>query len=197
MTNRMANECPRRLVVDHWPLVVLLFVYLVITVAYSVVGPIFEPPEEWNHFRYVQHLIQHRVLPVLEAGQPSESHQPPLYYVLSALLVALVDTSDFPALKAQSNPFRGYHSWEVGRDNKNLLLHGPWDGWPYRNTSLAVHLIRWMSVLMAPLSLATMACGWTRSRSGPATGSSRPIALPFRLTRLPGHIRWCWDCTIR
>jgi len=148
MTNRMANKCPRRLIVDHWPLVVLLFVYLVVAVAYSVVGPIFEPPEEWNHFRYVQYLIQYRALPVLEVGQPSESHQPPLYYTLSALLIALVDTSDFPALKAQSNPFRGYHSWEVGRDNKNLLLHGPWDGWPYRNTSLAVHLIRWMSVLM-------------------------------------------------
>lgn len=144
----MTRKRLQRLVLDHWLLVILLFVYVVMAVAYSVVGPIFEPPEEVNHFRYVQYLIKHRTLPVLEMGEPSEYHQPPLYYILSALLAAPVDTYDFPTLEAQINPFRGYHYWEVGHDNKNIWLHGPWDGWPYRHTSLAIHLIRWMSVLM-------------------------------------------------
>jgi hypothetical protein len=55
---------------------------------YSMVNPLFESPDEWLHFRYVRALIDQRALPVQSPVEQTEFHQPPLYYVLGALIAA-------------------------------------------------------------------------------------------------------------
>jgi hypothetical protein len=125
----------------------LLFTYVILAVGYSLVDPIFEPPDEHLHFAYVRYLVEHRRLPQLVEGQLTEYHQPPLYYAAAALINAWVPADDFPRLLGLRNPFTRFNHGELSRDNKNLWLHGPWDAFPYRGTALAVHLIRLFTVL--------------------------------------------------
>ena len=69
---------------------VLLGLYVVLAFAFSVANPIFESPDEWLHYDYVRTLIETRQLPVQQEGVQSEVHQPPLYYVLNALVAAFI-----------------------------------------------------------------------------------------------------------
>jgi hypothetical protein len=46
------------------------------------------------------------------------------------------------------NPFWAYRYWEVGHDNKNQYLHGPEEDFPFQGITLAVYVVRWMTVLI-------------------------------------------------
>ena len=65
-------------------LLAVLFVGLGIT--YSISVPIFEAPDEYHHYFYIQHLLDGNSLPIQQDGvdQPwaQEGSQPPLYYCL-------------------------------------------------------------------------------------------------------------------
>jgi 4-amino-4-deoxy-L-arabinose transferase-like glycosyltransferase len=132
---------------ENTALAVIMVFYVVLALGYNIADPIFEPPDEIFHYGFVRYIQQERALPAaqLEAGL-SEYHQPPLYYIVSALLTAWVPTPDY-AEQAQPNPFWGYNIGEVGRDNKNQFLHGPDQRFPYQGTVLAVHLIRLLSTV--------------------------------------------------
>jgi hypothetical protein len=68
----------------------ILALAFVIRIAYAVVTPPFQAPDEYSHYSYVRFIHESRQLPV----QPSpavrpeelEFHQPPLYYLLAAPL---------------------------------------------------------------------------------------------------------------
>lgn len=139
----------------------LLVAYFILALGYGAVNPPFEGSEERNQFLYVRHLIEKRSLPVLQPGQPSENHQPPLYYTLAAGLTWWINAADFPEPVLQPNPFRGYRYWEVGVDNKNQYLHGPWDDPRYSPTALAVRLIRGLSALFG---VGTVLLTWLLAR---------------------------------
>jgi 4-amino-4-deoxy-L-arabinose transferase-like glycosyltransferase len=129
---------------------VLLGFYLALALAYNFIFPPFEPTDEIDHFRYVRYLVENRRLPVFRLGELSESHQPPLYYALAAALAWPFPADALPQYQTQRvNPYRGFRYWEPGLDNKNLFLHGPWDAWPFRGVSLALHIAR----------LASLVCG--------------------------------------
>jgi 4-amino-4-deoxy-L-arabinose transferase-like glycosyltransferase len=134
--------------VSRLPLIVLLAAYFVLATALSLLNPLFESPDEVYHVAYVKYLKEQHSLPVLETGALSEFHQAPLYYTLGALAAAPIALDDYDALAARPNPFRSYRYWEPGVDNKNVFLHGPWDAPPYHDTTLAVHVVRLLSVLM-------------------------------------------------
>ena len=73
----------------------LLGVFVALAVAYGVVNPLFESPDELPHYRYVRDLVETRRLPVLELDGPQlESHQPPLYYTISALVAGWTSDED-------------------------------------------------------------------------------------------------------
>ncbi len=129
-------------------LVGILLLYFGLALGYGAANPPFEGSEERNQFRYVRYLVEKRQLPQLQPGKPSENHQPPLYYALAAVLTGWLSADDFPTPVVQDNPFRGYHYWETGVDNKNQFLHGPWDDPRYSSTALAVRLIRGLSALL-------------------------------------------------
>ena len=128
---------------------VIVLLYLGLGVAYSVVNPIFESPDEALNYDNIRYLIEQRRLPVLEPGKPTKAHHPPLYYVLGALLTFWVPNEHFDAVVERTNPFWAYHLWEPGVDNKSLYLHDPMlESFPYRDVALGVHLVRWLSLLM-------------------------------------------------
>jgi hypothetical protein len=69
--------------------------YLVLGVMYSVVTLVFEAPDESYHFLVIQHIVQHRGLPIQRAdvrgAWEQEGSQPPLYYLIGSLLVGCID----------------------------------------------------------------------------------------------------------
>ena len=95
-----------------WVLALIVICYLVLGTLYAVLTPKWQAPDEPAHFNYIKHLAEKGRLPVLQPGDypyqyleeikaakfpPSmpisairyESHQPPLYYALGALVYRL------------------------------------------------------------------------------------------------------------
>ncbi|NOZ49841.1 MAG: hypothetical protein GXP37_07295 [Chloroflexi bacterium] len=151
----------------------LLFVlYVLLAVTYSLFNPIFEAPDEHQHTFFIQYLIEQHRLPVLnpetarpwhEEGFPpqpytdiwaQEGGQPPLYYLLGALLVAPLDT-EAAASQVHLNPHANIGNPRLP-GNKNRMIHTADEAWPWHGLPLAVHVLRLFSVL---LGLGTLLVG--------------------------------------
>jgi len=139
-------------------LAIILVGYMVLAVIYSVVTPIFEPPDEVFHFPLIDHIADTGRLPVqdpaIETLWHQEGSQPPLYYVLSASLVKLIDRSDLEA-RQERNPHARI-GVGLATDNQVIVLHD-WEAesFPWQKTTLAVHIIRFFSIL---LGAGTITC---------------------------------------
>ncbi|MCP4536120.1 MAG: hypothetical protein GY832_03145 [Chloroflexi bacterium] len=129
--------------------VLLLGVYLVLAVSYSLSNPLYESTDELAHFRYVRHIATYYELPVQQRHVPrAQSHHPPLYYTLGALACGWVPVTQDVYYAPVENSFWGYRQWEVGNDNKNQYLHGDDERFPFYGITLAVYLVRWMTVII-------------------------------------------------
>jgi len=135
----------------HKGIITILALYLVLGVTYSLVTPVFEASDELWHYPMVKYIADNWSLPVQDPEHvgpwKQEGSQPPLYYALGALLTAWIDTSDMAQVR-RLNPH--VDNGVVTPDgNINLVVHDPArESFPWRGTVLAVHLIRFMSVLM-------------------------------------------------
>jgi len=152
----------RNLLGEHWPIVSILFAFLILATCYSVVTPVFEAPDEPAHYFYIKYIADTASLPVItetsEEPWASEGHQPPLYYSLGALVTALVDTSDAPQL-LQRNPHANLGR-PMAPGNKNIFVHSDEERFPYHGAVLAVHLVRLLSTLFGAVTvLATYLIG--------------------------------------
>lgn len=134
----------------------IIVAFIILGAVYSVVTPIFEASDELWHYPVVDYMAQGNGLPVQDpmAAQlwRQEGSQPPLYYALGALLTTWVDTSDLPEVR-RSNPHADIGVLTAD-GNVNLTVHTEREGFPYRGTTLAVHLVRWMSVVMGAVTVA-------------------------------------------
>lgn len=129
--------------------------FAILGLIYSLTTPIFEAPDELYHFAYVRYVAERGALPVqgARAGEEAaqqEASQPPLYYLLAAPLARLVDTSDFAAVA--HNPFAA-PGLPHNDGNKNVVLHGAGESFPYQGTVLAVHLVRLLSLALGLVSV--------------------------------------------
>jgi 4-amino-4-deoxy-L-arabinose transferase-like glycosyltransferase len=124
----------------------LLAVYAVLALAYSFAQPPFEPSDEQYQFGYVHYLVENRTLPIARRGELSGYHHPPLFFVLAALISGPFPSTDLAEYDARINPYARFRHWEPSLDNKNLYIHGPWDGWPFQDTALAVRVARLLSL---------------------------------------------------
>ncbi len=91
-----------QIVHPHRWLLLILALYVVLALAYSVLTPMWEAPDEPSHYAYAQYLLTERALPPPQPPQTAnfyeknyavslyEWYQPPLYYALVALPVSLV-----------------------------------------------------------------------------------------------------------
>lgn len=138
--------------VETWCLVALLCVHVLLGIYWSVTIPIWEAHDEDGHYYFVRYLATEHSLPPRGWKSPSrndESHQPPLYYILAAVPVSLVNVDDDASPKL--NP---YVFWTYAQGGVNRVVHDPVaEAWPYRGTYLAIHLARWVSVLVGALGL--------------------------------------------
>ena len=144
----------------HRSALLITCLFVALGVIYSVSSPLFEPSDEHNHYPFVQHLATGGGLPIQRAGEKTlwgqEGSQPPLYYAVAALLTSWVNTGDMDALLYR-NPHdrRGVPGTA---DNAAMYIHTEREAFPWRDTVLAVHLIRLFSVL---LGAGTILCTYT------------------------------------
>lgn len=128
--------------------VVILFI--VLGAYYSVANPLYEAPDENMHTDYVFHLVTDRRLPVQEVGRLAGAHHPPLYYLLAALPTSLLNLSDTTG-RWTGNP---YFMRAPGTSaNQINALHSADELFPWRGYSLAVHVMRLMSVLLGAITI--------------------------------------------
>lgn len=133
----------------------LLLTYVALSLVYDQATPTFEASDEVWHYAVVREIADGRGLPVWEEGEHTtfrqEGGQPPLYYLASALLSNWVDDSDFPQ-RFVYNPFA--HAGVPGTDsNVNLMEHSSQERFPWRGTTLAVRIVRWMSIVMGAITV--------------------------------------------
>jgi 4-amino-4-deoxy-L-arabinose transferase-like glycosyltransferase len=162
----------------HWILTVIVGGYVVLGVAYSLVNPILESPDEVLNYENVRFLVREQSLPVLQPDEVSKAHHPPLYYVLGALVTFWTSDENLQGIVAQVNPFWA-RELEPGVDNKNLYLHDPTlEG--FHDVGLGVLLLRWMSLLMG---VGTILCVYGTARElfprrlSLATGAAALVAF--------------------
>ena len=131
-------------------LTTILIVFVALGVIYSAATPIFEASDEVSHYAVVQHLADTGALPVQQPGVKTsweqEGSQPPLYYLLVSPLARVIDTRD-AAERMVRNPHAAPGDPALDA-NRNLVIHSPAEDFPWRNTALTVHLIRFLSILM-------------------------------------------------
>lgn len=65
-------------------LVVLVVVYLILALTFSLRTRAFEADDEGAHTQYVEYIVRHDAIPQISKTNLQESHQPPLYYLLTA-----------------------------------------------------------------------------------------------------------------
>lgn len=162
----------------------ILLLYLMLAGAYSVVIPLFEAPDEVWHYGYVHWIASGRGLshPDDAGGAgvkqyAQEGSQPPLYYLVAALLTASItgpasgaQAQDEWAVSVRYNPHAAIGDAEAW-GNRNNLLHGGWDEWPWQGIALGAHLARFFSIL---LGAATVVFAYLCGRllvGSPASGS--------------------------
>lgn len=133
-------------------LIGILAAYVLLGLTYSLVTPIFEASDELWHYPMVKYLADNGLaLPPQDPANPGawrqEGSQPPLYYMLTAVLTGWIDTSDMETVR-RLNP----HA-DIGvvrpDGNANMIVHRPnEENFPPSGTVLAVHLARFFSVLL-------------------------------------------------
>jgi hypothetical protein len=128
--------------------IVAAFVLLGLT--YSVVTPVFEASDEKWHYPMVKYIADNWSLPVqvpgVETPWRQEGSQAPLYYALAAAATFWIDTSDMEAVR-HLNPHADAGATPDG--NVNLVVHDPaLERFPWCGTVPAVHIVRFLSVLM-------------------------------------------------
>lgn len=134
---------------ERWAALILT-AFVLLGVLYGVVNPALESPDEIFHYPYVAHLVEGRGLPVqrpdVHTMMEQEASQPPLYYALMAALSFWIDGSDLPTVR-YLNPHARI-GIPLAQDNKNIVVHPEPERFPWRGTVLAVHWVRFWSLLM-------------------------------------------------
>jgi len=136
---------------------ILLAVFVVLALVYAWATPVFEASDELWHFGMIQHIAETGQLPVQQPGietiYEQEGSQPPLYYLIGALIVSPLDRSDFEAVRAANPHVKAGIPGAL--DNKNLVLrttpHPPLTG-----TVLAVMIVRLFSIALGVVTVAAI-----------------------------------------
>ncbi|MBN1955225.1 MAG: glycosyltransferase family 39 protein [Anaerolineae bacterium] len=173
-------------------LALIVALYLLLGLAYSIANPILESPDEELNYENIRYLVTQRKLPVLTADEATKAHHPPLYYVAAALLTFWTPNENFEAIAGRINPFWAYRLWESGVDNKCIYLHDPeLEDLPYRDAALGIHLVRWFSLLLGAgtvLLVYATARELFRARPALAVGAAALVAFNPMFIYISGSV---------
>jgi hypothetical protein len=141
---------------NRWHLPVIVALFVLMAGAYSVVTPLFEAPDEVWHYGYVYWVAGGNGLAAPDktdglAFWAQEGSQPPLYYLLAGLLTGPLPRGDW-ATSVRYNPHAALGNAD-SFGNRNYLLHGAWDAWPWRGIALSAHLARLCSILLGAVTV--------------------------------------------
>lgn len=131
---------------------IVMVLFIVVAGVYSVVTPLFEMSDELWHYPMVKRLADGDGLVVQDPENVGpwrqEGSQAPLYYYTGGALTFWIDTSDMSGVRRE-NPHVD-NGLITADGNNNLIVHDfPREAWPWRGTVLAVHLVRFFSVLLS------------------------------------------------
>ncbi len=188
MTPTPADSTPltRR---QTWGLRLALVGYLLLALAYGVVNPLFEAPDENWHFFTAQAISETWTLPFVAEGDTydeflsQEAAQPPLYYVLSAALIAPLDTAEARD-ELWLNPYAVIGNASA-LTNLNNAIHTDVEAWPWEGWVLAAHLLRLFSTL---LGFGTLICIWKAGRLIWPTRPRRAVLAVALVAFLPQFV---------
>ena len=139
------------------PLVVILGVFAVLSLIYAWATPPLEASDELWHFGMINTIADTGQLPVQHPGVKTayeqEGSQPPLYYLVGALLVKGIDRSDFDVVR-QPNP-HAVAGVPGNLGNKNLVLHDSVHP-PLEHTVLAVYMVRLFSIFLGCVTVVSI-----------------------------------------
>ncbi len=135
---------------QHWAIVIILTTFLALGIIYSIITPLFEAPDELQHYARIKRVAEALGLiqlhPTVSELSHQEQYQQPLYHLLGALATFWDDAGDMPRL-LWFNPHADIGVAKAD-GNVNLLIHTSAESFPYRGTALGVHTLRLLSVLM-------------------------------------------------
>ena len=158
----------------------ILRLYVALALAYSLLLPLGEAPDEPGHYNYA------RIVAVEQRGprgeEEHEAFQPPLYYWLAAPLAGLGDPTLLP-LKANAD-----FTLDPGGP-ANLLLHTRDEAFPYDGWALGWHLVRLLSLLCGALTVwgvHHLARFWAPGRRHVSVAATALFVLPPQFTLLHG-----------
>lgn len=140
------------------PLAAALVIHLLLAAGYDAATPLFEAPDEPDHFRYAQVVATAGTLPVhrhhsarLDRHALDEcgmAHHPPLYYAALAGGLELAGATDLvvslPLQSADAAPDRR-RVWKYG--------HGFDERWPWSREVVLLRLLRALSVAFGLITL--------------------------------------------
>jgi hypothetical protein len=143
--------------VERVAFLLLLAASFLLFTLYSITTPLFEASDELWHYPFIQHLAAGGDLPVQRTGQSDEEapwrqqgSQPPLYYLLAAQPVALLDLN-WRELR-RLNP-HGDLGVATSDGNVNMILHPLERQEPWSGAALPVWVARMVSVILSTLTV--------------------------------------------
>jgi len=139
-------------------IIAILSVFAVLALAYSVTVPLGESPDELAHYRYVRYMDETGRPPLTAQDRQLsgyKGHEPPLYYLLLQQVIRPLRISQQPMLKMLDPDRQPQHSIASEVMLWNAVLHTADEAYPWRGTSLAWHLMRFVSI---PLGMVTILC---------------------------------------
>ncbi|GIK43512.1 MAG: hypothetical protein BroJett011_73450 [Chloroflexota bacterium] len=152
----ICSERQQPIIQNHPQAGLILLTFIILALVYSFVTPPFEAGDESRHYAVVKYMADTGRLPVQRPGEAQihwshEGNQPPLYYALAALLTFWIDSGTWADVYWY-NPHTSIGD-PLRPDNKNITIHLPGETWPWRGHVLAVHLIRFLSIAMAAITV--------------------------------------------
>lgn len=157
----------------------ILFARLLLGLAYSVLNPLGEAPDEADHYAYAAYIGTEGRLP--EGTGMTQSKHPPLYHILAAGL-ARAFGSEMDLAFLRSNPDVGVSPDAAA---PNFFVHTRLEAWPWLDGALSMHLGRLVSVIAGVvLTAATYALGraiWPSWYAGPLAAAAFVAFLPESL----------------
>lgn len=167
---------------EYRALALVLTAFLVLGIVYGTVTPLFETPDEIQHYFHIKHISDGKGLPVLkprgEALYEQEGGQPSLYYLFGAAATFWINTDDAEDL-LEYNPHVNL-GVPSRHGNKNVLLHTSRESFPYTGTALAVHVLRCLSLIFGALTvLATYLMSWEVFRGTKAVALGAAVLIAF------------------
>ncbi len=154
-------------------LLLICSIYALTALLHSLATPIMEAWDEPWHYPVSHYLANHGFqLPVQDAAADTpwrqQGNQPPLYYLMGAVLTASIDTSDMGTLR-RMNPHAAMGLSQPD-GNINLIVHRTvLESFPWRGTVLAVMVVRFFSIA---LGLGTV---WVTHQLGRELFPERPL----------------------